>query len=69
MLTTEAIRGAETLGRQERCDQAAKHNATVPFTRNLVGSMDYTPVTFSDKVRQGYLLYVRQLWGISWLWQ
>ena len=53
MLTTEAIRGAETLGRQERCDQAAKHNATVPFTRNVVGSMDYTPVTFSDKVRQG----------------
>lgn len=53
MLTTEAIRGAETLGRQERCDQAAVHNATVPFTRNVVGSMDYTPVTFSNKVRQG----------------
>ena len=53
MLTTEAIRGAETLGRQERCDQAARHNATVPFTRNVVGSMDYTPVTFSNKVRQG----------------
>lgn len=53
MLTTEAIRGAETLGRQERCDRAAGHNATVPFTRNVVGSMDYTPVTFSDKVRQG----------------
>lgn len=53
MLTTEAIRGAETLGRQERCDRAAAHNATVPFTRNVVGSMDYTPVTFSNKVRQG----------------
>lgn len=53
LLTTEAIRGAETLGRQERCDQAAKHNATIPFTRNVVGSMDYTPVTFSDKIRQG----------------
>lgn len=53
LLTTEAIRGAETLGRQERCEQAAEHNATVPFTRNVVGSMDYTPVTFSNKVRQG----------------
>lgn len=53
LMTTEAIRGAETLGRQERCDRAAEHNATVPFTRNVVGSMDYTPVTFSDKVRQG----------------
>ncbi len=53
LLTTEAIRGAETLGNQERCDLAAVHNATVPFTRNVVGSMDYTPVTFSNKVRQG----------------
>lgn len=53
LMTTEAIRGAETLGRQERCDRAAEHNATVPFTRNVVGSMDYTPVTFSNKIRQG----------------
>lgn len=53
LLTTEAIRGAETLGRQDRCDRAAEHNATIPFTRNVVGSMDYTPVTFSDKIRQG----------------
>ena len=53
LMTTEAIRGAETLGRAERCVRAAEHNATVPFTRNVVGSMDYTPVTFSFKVRQG----------------
>lgn len=53
LLTTEAIRGAETLGNQDRCDKAALHNATVPFTRNVVGSMDYTPVTFSNKVRRG----------------
>ena len=53
LLTTEAIRGAETLGRQERCERAAAHNATVPFTRNVVGSMDYTPVTFSNKIRNG----------------
>lgn len=57
MMTTEAIRGAETLGRQERCDRAAIHNATVPFTRNVVGSMDYTPVTFSNKIRQGVTAY------------
>ncbi len=53
LMTTEAIRGAETLGRKERCERAAEHNATVPFTRNVVGSMDYTPVTFSNKIRQG----------------
>ncbi len=59
LLTTEAIRGGETLGRQERCDRAAEHNATVPFTRNVVGSMDYTPVTFSDKIRQGVTAFRR----------
>ena len=31
----------------------AEHDATVVFTRNVVGSMDYTPVTFSNKIRQG----------------
>lgn len=53
LMTTEAVRGAETLGRQDRCDKAARHNAMLPFTRNVVGSMDYTPVTFSNKIRQG----------------
>lgn len=53
LMTTEAIRGGETLGQQARCDRAAEHNATVPFTRNVVGSMDYTPVTFSNKIRRG----------------
>lgn len=53
MMTPEAIRGGETLGRQARCELAAEHNATVVFTRNVVGSMDYTPVTFSNKIRLG----------------
>lgn len=29
-------------------DKAASHNATLPFTRNVVGSMDYTPCAFTD---------------------
>jgi hypothetical protein len=53
LMTTEAVRGAESLGNQERCDKAAVQDATLPFTRNVVGSMDYTPVTFSNKVRRG----------------
>ena len=53
LMTTEAIKGAEGFGNQDRCDKAAGFNAVVPFTRNVVGSMDYTPVTFSNKVRQG----------------
>lgn len=27
------------------------HNCTLPFTRNVLGSMDYTPVAFSSKIR------------------
>ncbi|MBP5278690.1 MAG: glycoside hydrolase family 97 catalytic domain-containing protein, partial [Prevotella sp.] len=53
LMTTEAIKGAESLGRQTVCDRMAEHNATVVYTRNVVGSMDYTPVTFSNKIRQG----------------
>ena len=53
LMTTEAVRGAESLGSQDRCDKAALQNAVLPFTRNVVGSMDYTPVTFSNKVRRG----------------
>lgn len=53
LMTTEAIKGAEGFGRQVSCDKAPWHNTIVPFTRNVVGSMDYTPVTFSNKIRQG----------------
>lgn len=53
LMTAEAIRGAEGFGQQPRCDQAAWHHSVIPFTRNVVGSMDYTPVTFSNKIRQG----------------
>ena len=53
LLTTEAVRGAEGFGRQERCDEAPNFHTILPFTRNVVGSMDYTPVTFSNKIRQG----------------
>jgi alpha-glucosidase len=53
LMTTEAVRGAESLGQQARCDRAAWHNSILPFTRNVVGSMDYTPVTFSNKIRRG----------------
>ena len=45
----EAVKGAENLGRQEQCDAAPAHNTVLPFTRNVVGPMDYTPVTFSIK--------------------
>ena len=49
LLTMESIRGAEAYkffaGYPE---YAAKHNTIIPFTRNVCGPMDYTPITLSD---------------------
>lgn len=63
LMTTEAIRGAEGFGMQERCDRAAEHAAVVSFTRNVVGSMDFTPVTFSNKIRRGVEAFRRTSMG------
>jgi hypothetical protein len=49
MMTTEAVRGAEWYRLDpEFPNDAPLHNVEVAFTRNVVGPMDYTPVTFSD---------------------
>lgn len=49
LLTTEAVYGAEWYNNVPTFTaKAASHNATLPFTRNVVGPMDYTPCTFSD---------------------
>ncbi len=49
LMTTEAVYGAEWYNNKPTLtNKAAAHNTTLPFTRNIVGSMDYTPVTFSD---------------------
>jgi alpha-glucosidase len=49
LVSMESVKGAEGAGRQEFCDRAPSHNTILPFTRNAVGSMDYTPVTFTNK--------------------
>ena len=49
MMTVEAVYGAEWYNnRPILTTRAAAHNATLPFTRNVIGPMDYTPCTFSD---------------------
>lgn len=49
LITTEAVYGAEYYNNGPTLtNMAASHNTTLPFTRNVVGSMDYTPVTFSN---------------------
>jgi hypothetical protein len=49
LMTYEAVRGAEWYNNTADFTlPAPEHNATLPFTRNVVGSMDYTPVTFTN---------------------
>lgn len=49
MMSVEGVYGAEWYNNNSvLTTRAAKHNATLPFTRNVVGPMDYTPGTFSD---------------------
>ncbi len=49
LMTMESVYGAEWYNNNRRLTEpAASHNATLPFTRNVIGSMDYTPGTFSD---------------------
>lgn len=49
LLSTEGVYGAEWYNNVPTfTDRAAVHNATLPFTRNVVGPMDYTPCAFSD---------------------
>jgi alpha-glucosidase len=50
LVSMEAVRGAESYAFDEKYpDMATWHNTILPFTRNVVGSMDYTPVTFSNQ--------------------
>lgn len=46
VMTLEAVRGAEYYTFKVNAP-TPEHNCTLPFTRNVVGSMDYTPVTFT----------------------
>jgi alpha-glucosidase len=49
LMTMEAVRGAEQyVADPGFTTDAPRHNTILPFTRNAIGPMDYTPVTFSD---------------------
>jgi alpha-glucosidase len=48
VMSVEAVKGAEgTKPKPGRVPFPIEHYLTLPFTRNLAGSMDFTPVTFS----------------------
>jgi len=62
LMTTEAVYGAEYYNNGPTLtNKAASHNATLPFTRNVVGSMDYTPVTFSNSQNPHITSYGHEL--------
>nr|WP_199080278.1 glycoside hydrolase family 97 protein [Pedobacter sp. ASV19] len=62
LMTTEAVYGAEWYNNdQVLTDKAAGHNTTLPFTRNVIGSMDYTPVTFSNSQHPHITSYAHEL--------
>ena len=49
LMTYEGVRGAEWYNNgPEFTTTAPEHNTILPFTRNVVGAMDYTPVTFTN---------------------
>lgn len=56
ILTREGVLGAEYYKWSE--GPTAEHNCTLPFTRNVVGPMDYTPVTYSQN--RGQTTYAHQ---------
>lgn len=49
LMTLEAVRGAEWYNNgPDLTTTASEHNTILPFTRNVIGPMDYTPVTFTN---------------------
>jgi hypothetical protein len=62
LMSMESVYGAEMYNNGPvMTTRAAAHNATLPFTRNVVGSMDYTPGTFSDSQHPHITTYAHEL--------
>jgi len=62
MVTLESVRGAEVYKfGKDYPENAPWHNTVLCFTRNAVGPMDYTPVTFSDHTYPHLTTYAHEL--------
>ena len=62
LMTMEAVRGAECYSFDRVFPaKAPEHNTIIPFTRNAVGPMDYTPVMFADNVYPHITTYGHEL--------
>jgi len=62
LITYEGVRGAEWYNNgPELTTTAPVHNTILPFTRNVVGAMDYTPVTFTNSQHPHITSYGHEL--------
>ena len=62
LMSMESVYGAEWYNNGPiMTSRAAAHNATLPFTRNVIGPMDYTPGTFSDSQFPHITTYAHEL--------
>lgn len=62
LMTYEGVRGAEWYNNgPELTMSAPEHNNILPFTRNVVGGMDYTPVTFTNSQHAHITSYGHEL--------
>jgi hypothetical protein len=62
LMSMEAVYGAEWYNNGPvLTNRAARHNTTLPFTRNVIGPMDYTPVTFSNSQHPHITSYGHEL--------
>ncbi|MDQ8203473.1 glycoside hydrolase family 97 catalytic domain-containing protein [Pelagicoccus sp. SDUM812003] len=62
LMTYEGVRGAEWYNNTpELTTTAPQHNATLPFTRNVIGAMDYTPTTFTNSQHPHLTSYGHEL--------
>ena len=62
LMSMEGVYGAEQYNNGRRMTpQGAEHNATLPYTRNAVGPMDYTPVAFTNSQHPHTTTYAHEL--------
>ncbi|WP_347343812.1 glycoside hydrolase family 97 catalytic domain-containing protein [Mucilaginibacter sp. JRF] len=62
LMSMEAVFGGEQYNNgAEMTTQGAWHNTTLPFTRNVIGPMDYTPVAFTNSQHPHTTSYAHEL--------
>ncbi|MDR6197505.1 alpha-glucosidase [Siphonobacter sp. BAB-5404] len=62
LMSMEAVYGGEQYNNQEyMTTKGAWHNTLLPFTRNVIGPMDYTPVAFTNSQHAHTTTYSHEL--------